>query len=237
MIKGILQELQHFIGKISDNELEENKDSLTDFSSKKKAYYVSLYNAKVADFLMQLRNVQNAENSKVVIEMMPLAEELAQEKNRERITDLLASLIDFERKLVYKKEEKGLSFKIPKVSAEIYDEMRLDVKELEKCFNTGCFRAAIILCGRLLETALHRKYFEATDQDLLEKAPGIGLGNLIAKMKDKGIPLEPALSQQIHLINQVRIYSVHTKKQSFNPTKEQTHAIILYTLEAIRKLF
>ena len=109
--------------------------------------------------------------------------------------------------------------------------------ELRKCFDLGCYRSCVILCGRVLEVCLHRKYFDSTGFDILEKNPGIGLGNLIAKMKEKGIELDPGLTQQIHLINQVRVFSVHKKLEAFNPSKDQAHAIILYTLDVIRKLF
>ncbi len=95
----------------------------------------------------------------------------------------------------------------------------------------------MILCGRVLETALHRKYFDATGNDLLEKAPGTGLGNLIAKLAEKGIALDPGLPNQVHLINQVRVFSVHTKQQAFTPTKLQAEAIVLYTLDILEKLF
>ncbi|HLC66504.1 MAG TPA: hypothetical protein VJK52_02585, partial [Candidatus Nanoarchaeia archaeon] len=94
-----------------------------------------------------------------------------------------------------------------------------------------------VLCGRILETALHRKYYEATGQDILEKSPGIGLGNLIAKMKEKGINLDPALANQIHLINQVRVFSVHKKQEAYSPSKAQAQAIILYTMDSISQLF
>ncbi len=120
---------------------------------------------------------------------------------------------------------------------EIREDISDDIRELEKTFNSGCFRAAVILCGRILETALHRKYFEATGIDILEKSPGIGLGKLIAKMSEKKISLDPGISQQIHLINQVRIYSVHKKHESFYPTKAQAYAMILYTIDILEKLF
>jgi hypothetical protein len=74
---------------------------------------------------------------------------------------------------------------------------------------------------------------------LLEKSPGIGLGNLIAKLKEKGFDIEkidPALQQQIHVINQVRIAAVHKKNYLFIPTKEQAEAIILYTFDIVQKL-
>jgi hypothetical protein len=131
-----------------------------------------------------------------------------------------------------------LALKMPKrVPEEIKAELVADTKELEKCYANGCYRSAIILCGRLLETALHRKYYEVTNFDILEKNPGIGLGNLVAKLAEKNVQLDPGLTQQIHLINQVRIFSVHKKKESFHPSKEQTQAIILYTTDILNKLF
>ena len=115
--------------------------------------------------------------------------------------------------------------------------MNADLAELHKCFENECFRSTIILCGRLLETALHRKYYEITGRDILETSPGIGLGNLVAKMKELQFNFDPGISEQIHLINQVRIYSVHKKQEPFCPSKEQAHAIILYTLDVVKKMF
>src|SRR3989344_8123312 len=124
-----------------------------------------------------------------------------------------------------------------KLPEEIKDEIMADNKELDACFKAECFRSAVILCGRMLETALHRKYFEATGQDILEKNPGIGLGNLIAKLAERGIQLDPGLTQQIHLINNVRVFSVHKKQRTFYPSKVQAEAIILYTLDALERMF
>lgn len=128
-------------------------------------------------------------------------------------------------------------FFLPRVPKEIFAEVKASFDELVKCYEHNCHRSAIILCARILEISLHRKYFEITQQDLLEKSPDIGLGNLVLRFKDKGIPLDPGLSNQIHLINQLRIASVHKRKQIFNPTKNQTHAAILYTLDTLKKLF
>ena len=89
----------------------------------------------------------------------------------------------------------------------------------------------------MLEISLHRKYYEITKNDLLEKSPGIGLGKIIAKLKEKKVNIAPGLSQQIHLINQTRIFSVHKKSSTFTPNKDQTHAIILFTLDILEKLF
>ena len=123
------------------------------------------------------------------------------------------------------------------IPPEIRSDVLADISEISRCFEAECYRSAVILCGRVLEVGLHRKYYEATGHDALEKSPGIGLGNLIAKLKDKGVELDPAITQQVHLINQVRVFSVHKKQQAFCPSKEQAHAIILYTSDILKKFF
>jgi len=148
----------------------------------------------------------------------------------QKINNVLNSLKD-----VQKQEQ--ISFEIPNLHPDVKDEVLADLKELNKCYESGCYRSAVIICGRILETALHRKYYEITGNDALEKSPGIGLGTLVAKLMDKNVKFDPGLTQQIHLINQVRISSVHTKQEPFYPTQMQAHAIILYTLDSVRKMF
>ncbi|MBI4144889.1 hypothetical protein HY493_01630 [Candidatus Woesearchaeota archaeon] len=126
---------------------------------------------------------------------------------------------------------------LPKLPADIRGEIVADHAELQKCMKVGAYRSAVVLCGRMLETALFRKYFEITGNDLLEKAPGTGLGNLVAKIAEHGATIDPALGNQIHLINQVRVHSVHKKAQPFNPSKQQAQAIQLYTLDVLGKLW
>lgn len=129
------------------------------------------------------------------------------------------------------------SLQFSSLPIEIKTEVLADFNEAKRCFDACSYRSCVILCGRILETALHRKYFEATGNDLLEKSPGIGLGNLIAKLAEKGIATDPGLTNQIHLINQVRISSVHKSASSFTPSREQAQAIMLYTIDAVNKLF
>lgn len=148
----------------------------------------------------------------------------------QKINEVLNSLKDVQN-------QEQISFDIPNLHSDIKDQIIADLKELNKCYNSGCYRSAVIICGRILETALHRKYYEITGNDALEKSPGIGLGTLVAKLMEKNIKFDPGLTQQIHLINQVRISSVHTKQEPFYPTQMQAHAIILYTLDSVRKMF
>ncbi len=133
-------------------------------------------------------------------------------------------------------ENMSVSFNA-KIPDEIKDEIKTDIEEMQKCFNAKCYRSAIILCGRILETALHRKYYDVTKKDILETSPGIGLGNLIAKLTEAKVEFDPGITQQIHLINQVRVFSVHKKQTAFRPSKEQAQAVILYTIDVLKKLF
>lgn len=127
--------------------------------------------------------------------------------------------------------------RLPPLPSAVKGEIEADFEELIKCFNNKLYRSATILCGRILEVALHRKYYEMTGKDILETSPGIGLGKLVAKLKERKTQFPPGVTQQIHLVNQVRIESVHKKGTVFKPTKQQTHAIILYTLDILKKLF
>jgi len=169
-------------------------------------------------------------------------------KNREPIIQILEIVKgDFDEKLadmldladdILAPQARSLNLSIPQnLPSEIRAHVAADLREMEKAYNAGCFRAATILLGRVLEACLHRKYFDATGMDILEKNPGIGLGKLIAKLAEKNVEFDPGLTQQIHLINQVRIHSVHVKKSGFYPSGQQTYAMILYTIDVIEKMF
>jgi hypothetical protein len=153
------------------------------------------------------------------------------EEREETITKILSIVPEI--KVPETNKIKKPDFLPSEIKADVYS----DILELEKAFNAGCYRSAAILCGRILEIALHRKYFEVTDIDLLEKSPGIGLGKIVAKLSEKNISFDPGLMQQIHLINNVRISSVHIRQEPFNPTKAQAQAMILYTLDILEKIF
>ncbi len=165
--------------------------------------------------------------SKIVQEMQ-ITQDLAQlDKLADELLELVADDV----------QQGSFAVRKPRVPFEIHDDIQADIEEIKKCMENNCYRSAVILCGRVLETALHRKYYDATSNDLLEKSPGLGLGNLVAKLSEQGIKLDPALGNQIHLINQVRIHSVHQKNDAFKPNQSQAQAIVLYTMDVIEKLF
>ncbi len=192
----------------------------------------NLGSAILADIKLLQKKITETQDQELSI----LSKKLMTNFTTENTAELLSTLSEIKASRT-EQEKDSLEITLPKLPKEIQEEVESDIKEIKKCYSAGCYRSAVVLCGRILETALHRKYYDTTGQDILEKNPGIGLGNLIAKLNDKGVELDPGLSQQIHLVNQVRIFTVHKKQRTFYPTKAQANAIVLFTIDTLEKLF
>ncbi len=202
--------------------------TLDPFKEKKKNYHMGLLKSNI--LLIKEADIDIGENNKEFISIARTLDPF----NFSSLKDQLAHLEELLKDVPQKDLDFQLKLNLP---PEIRDDIRADIIEINKCFDASCYRSVAILCGRLLEIALHRKYYEATGIDLLEKSPGIGLGKIIAKLSEKQVELDPGLSQQIHLINQVRVFSVHVKQNAFSPNRNQAHAMVLYTLDILEKLF
>ncbi|MCX6706561.1 MAG: DUF4145 domain-containing protein [Candidatus Woesearchaeota archaeon] len=250
-----IKRLDDAIGEISKKGLDVSisnttkKDSkasnIYSFKEKKNSYYLNSFEGCFNELKKEIANIASeCKGQDAALELLILWKDIekSRSENRsdfKRIKDSLSRISEISSRLSIPKkiDVNGISLKAPLLPAEIKSDVAADLSEIEKCFNAGVYRSATILCGRVLETCLHRKYYEATGQDILEKNPGIGLGNLIAKLKEKNIDIDPALTQQIHLINNVRIFSVHKKQEAFVPSKNQAHAIILYTVDVLNKMW
>lgn len=247
MFKKTIINLQNAISLAIKNNIDLNKKlddekALYDYNEKQKIYYFNSLKSNLklvkSDSLELPQLIKfDIRNEPVVSQLLELIPEL-DNKELVKLDKTLKKIIDLSKQLNFPKKDIEKTFSVSaNIPIDIKSDIKADLNELNKCFNNACYRSSVILCGRLLETALHRKYYEVTQNDLLEKSPGIGLGNIIAKLKDKNFSLDPALANQIHLINQVRVFSVHKKKEAFTPTKQQTQATILYTLDILEKLF
>ncbi|MFT4304192.1 MAG: hypothetical protein ACMXYG_06520 [Candidatus Woesearchaeota archaeon] len=225
--KKIVTELTETINKMKKKEVSlSNKIDFSDHKSAQAKYLTETYK-KCLQQLQALIN--NPEVPSRVNELLRILDYNDLDKN-------LAVLKELEKHDV-KISKDRIVISSSKLPDTIREEVNADIKELKKCFNAECYRSCVILCGRIMEVCLHAKYFKVTGFDILDKNPGIGLGKLIAKMEEKGIKLDPGLTSQIHLINNVRIFSVHKKQRTFIPSKQQTEAIILFTADVIEKMF
>ena len=219
------------------------EDYAFDYTEGRKKYLKEALKKAVKDLkdvvweLVDLRNASKT-NEPVILKIILKSNELDSAASPETITQ---NIKEIEKEAALLKgsapSPSELSIKIPSMPEEVKGEISADLKEAQKCFEAACYRSCVVLCGRIMETALHRKFYEATATDLLETNPGVGLGKLIAKLRESSVKFEPGITQQIHLINQVRVYSVHQKNDAFEPSKAQAHAMILYTLDVLEKLF
>jgi len=211
---------------------------IIDFEKRKREYYeraVIGYINTIKKFSSQLPKLAEANkgDETIIFQIQKLISELNDRVARKKAIDQLILLCED-----IKEPVKEMLVPIPEnIPEQIEDDVLADLNELEKCYHSECYRSVVIICGRLLEVALHRKFYELTGKDLLEKSPGIGLGKIIAKLDERNVEFDPGLTQQIHLINQVRISSVHKKKDSFAPSKNQAKAMILYTMDILNKIF
>ncbi len=219
-VHHILVDIQQALKVIEETPV---KGNIADFKKQKQEGAKLMLKGAIQRLLDETKNTPEAHS---IAQKLSVAKNEEMQKYIEQIAEIAAD-----------EPEHKKSLKIPRLPNEIREDVTADLQEIQKCVNSECYRSAVILCGRVMETALHRKYFEATGNDLLEKAPGTGLGTLIAKLSEHGVKLDPGLPNQIHLINQVRVFSVHTKKESFSPSKTQAEAIVLYTLDILDKLF
>ncbi len=244
--KKSLDDFQSIVSRIKLKSLPLDKissEKIYDFKEKKDDYYVNLYktsfNALIKNSL-ELNSLIDKSNEENILKINAILNEIKESYDKNDLNGMenaLKKISGLFSKLKIPETDIGFKFDVKNTPEEIKPDLKADFKELENCFGSGCYRSAVILCGRLLETALHRTYYEITGQDILEKNPGIGLGKIIAKLTEKNIKFDPGITQQIHLINQLRISSVHKQKEAFYPTKQQTHAMILYTMDILEKLF
>lgn len=244
--KDSIKELEEALLNIAYNKADIKQKPAISFDLK--ARKIDTYKIAVARNMNLIRNkvwdlailAQIETNKEKILALFNQVRELEKAYNANETKEMIIRIQDINNtlnKLKDVQKQEQISFEIQNLHPDIKDEILADLRELNKCYNSGCYRSTVIICGRILETALHRKYYEITGNDALEKTPGIGLGNLIAKLMEKNVKFDPGLTQQIHLINQVRISSVHKKQDPFYPTQMQAHAIILYTLDSVRKMF
>ncbi|MBW2999863.1 hypothetical protein KY339_04270 [Candidatus Woesearchaeota archaeon] len=234
ILKRNLSKLNNALRNAEKKGIDINKQAgskLYDFKDKQVSYLIATIDKSIVDLKSSALKLDNPTLIKLT-EKLDKSNPALMLKVVDEMADIVSEMKEFETET-----PKELKIKIPKMPADIRDDVVADLQELEKCFNLGCYRSATIICGRLLEIALHRKYYDITGFDILEKNPGIGLGTLVAKLSEKNVKFDPGLTQQIHLINQVRIFSVHKKQQAFYPSKSQAHAMILYTLDIMGKMF
>ena len=108
------------------------------------------------------------------------------------------------------------------------------LNEIRICFNTRCFVAAIALAGKVLEICL-KKYvvsFGVRCEDnwtigaILKKIKEIGVGGKIGF---------PNINNIAGIINQYRIYAVHSKDEVIIPSREEAIMVVYGMLKVLNQ--
>ncbi|MDD5650878.1 MAG: hypothetical protein PHF86_10765, partial [Candidatus Nanoarchaeia archaeon] len=181
-LKKSIERLQESLSKFDDKNLKSTdlRKSFFNFQERKQSYLQDSINSSmnvIKTSLVDLNEILKTRPTEKlkVQELINNIDSLYTKKEFSKLKEPLNYLHEIVSSINVPQKE--LTFKKPKnIPEEIKSEIFADIQEIEKCFKFGCYRSSVIVCGRLLETALHRKYFELTNNDLLEKAPGIGLG-------------------------------------------------------------
>ncbi len=240
IMKNILKDMEKNISNLKmaiEFLNRENAKASNKFVEAQKEYYLKrMFNLsnKIDDLNVKLK--QELKQDEALVNLIELLTDVSKVRDK---TDLMVKANKAQRliKSINLSPSSGIFNKPNNLPDGIKHEILEDVNELNKCFSAQCYRSVIILCGRILETCLFRKYYDLTSKDLLATAPNTGLGKLISKLREQNVRFDPGLTQQIHLINNIRIESVHKKKDLFLPSLQQTKAVVLFTMDAISKLF
>lgn len=229
----------NYIDEINEKNIKQEDKNSFIFQKRKNAYVINSYDILIKRISNKLWLIgKEIDNKDEALNLFNLSNDIEKIKDLNNIKNKLISLKEIVNKIKTKQifDVNLIPDKI-KVPNIISEEINSDLKELKQCFCNNLYKSSVILCGRILEVSLHRKYYEITNKDILETQPGIGLGKLVAKLYEKNVKFDPGINEQIHLINKIRVQSVHKKHEHFIPSREQAYATILYTLDIVKKLF
>ena len=108
-------------------------------------------------------------------------------------------------------------------------------EEIRKCYNTGAFRSAIGMCGRILELILAVIYFK--EKRCRPHWARVEYRNPDSKMLWRWGVKWTSLGDIFNLINKSRIISVHRTRRLYRPDQDDTKAITEFTIGLVKKLF
>jgi len=118
------------------------------------------------------------------------------------------------------------------VFIDLKSEIIGDISELIMVLEAGCYRSAIGMCGRILESVL-KCYLTMKS---ISYSDDMMIGKLLTLIKESGKYLEPTLKNCINIINGHRIVSVHQKDKVPIPSRDNCFTVAYSLLDTIRRL-
>jgi len=141
-----------------------------DFHKSRMSLVVQGFDGNCDNLRSLVRGLEVEDGEEILLEQIKGVVRKLDTKDTKEVGNLISMLKGLMAK-VHLKEIPKLA--IPqRIPADIHDEIGADLDEISRCMHAACYRSVVILCGRVIEVVLHRKYYEATNNDLLEKSPG-----------------------------------------------------------------
>ena len=139
----------------------------------------------------------------------------------------------------YVKSKKELFVDFNRLAAQISEkklpfaeDIKYDLKELERCLDVSAYRAALVISGRILELCL--KLFCLTNN--IDFSDKMMIGQLIGQINQSEYYLDPSIKNVWDIINQQRIIGVHVKAQAPIPSREQTFMVCFAVIDVLKRL-
>jgi len=119
------------------------------------------------------------------------------------------------------------------INAIYRDDFLATLNEVRICFDDGCFIAAIVLCGKILEVCLK----EVLLRHNIQCDPNAMVGALIRTIRERvpGEYLDPTLSNIVNIINTSRSTAVHAQESIPVPSRDQAIMVIFATRDVVRR--
>src|SRR3989344_1180525 len=156
-----LKDFQSVIKTIKSKKISFNKktsENLYAFKEKEHDYYINIYNQnyealiKNSSELNSLIDIDKS-NQQHILKINALLSDINESNKKndiKKIEEALNGIIEAYIQLKLPEEELHFSIDIKNIPLQIRADFRADMEELDKCFISGCYRSAIMLCGRLL---------------------------------------------------------------------------------------
>jgi len=150
---------------------------------------------------------------------------------------VLSSVTGENKKVVQAKKEiylhlEDITAQIDGSSFALGDDLKHDLFELQQCLTVGAYRAALAICGRLLELCLKLYCI----QNSIEFSDKWMVGQLINAISRSEYYLDPSLKDVWQIINQQRIVGVHVKERAPIPSKEQAFMVSFAIIDVLKRL-
>lgn len=159
-------------------------------------------------------------------------------KERDRLVETIISSASNERIEVIRSKRdifldlQTVNEQVDKNNLPFREEIKHDLYELQQCLGICAYRAALALCGRLLEICLKL----ICTMNGIEFSDKWMVGQLISKITQSGIYLDPSLESVWQIVNQQRIIAVHTKAMSPIPSREQAFMVSFAVIDLLKRL-